>query len=212
MLNFGALFFCVTSWSSCSVHRAVSAPGKGQLSLSIGDFASPQTRSDTTGPSPCPVSSPLHPGLSCPAFQAIRLLGENEGSWSHIPALWSDLVIICVFALVKEVLNWFVCFAFFPFSWGLFSWFFLYFTQLHLSSPWGCLKQEAQLQTPSKFRPILSCGLNLPLSLSFPLKTIQEAALTRTQTSPPHLLLSPGAPWPLSPPAPPKHYRGLAAG
>lgn len=90
------------------MHRAVSAPGKGQLSLSIGDFASPQTRSDTTGPSPCPVSSPLHPGLSCPAFQAIRLLGENEGSWSHIPALWSDLVIICVFALVKEVLNLFV--------------------------------------------------------------------------------------------------------
>lgn len=33
------------------MHRAVSAPRKGQLSLSIGDFASPQARSDTTGPS-----------------------------------------------------------------------------------------------------------------------------------------------------------------
>ncbi|XP_066059989.1 probable serine/threonine-protein kinase MARK-B isoform X2 [Chamaea fasciata] len=49
--------------------------------------------------------SPAHSGLSSPAFQAMRLLGENGGPWSHIPASWSDLVIICVSALVKEVLR-----------------------------------------------------------------------------------------------------------
>lgn len=32
------------------MHRAVSVPEKGQLSISIGDFANPQVRSDTTGP------------------------------------------------------------------------------------------------------------------------------------------------------------------
>lgn len=114
---------------------------------------------------------------------------------------------LCASALAKKVLSWFVCFAFCFFSWFFFL--FFYFTQLHLSSPWGCLKQEAQLQTPSKFRPILRCGLYLPSSFSFPLKTIQEAALTRTQTSPPHLLLPRGAPRVAT--VPPRHQQNTIA-
>lgn len=136
------------------------------------------------------------------------LLGGNGGSWSHIPASWSGLVSPLCLCLGKESVKLVCLFCFLLFFLGFFFLFF-YFTQLHLSSPWGCLKQEAQLQTPSKFRPILRCGLYLPSSFSFPLKTIQEAALTRTQTSPPHLLLPRGAPRVAT--VPPRHQQNTIA-
>lgn len=87
---------------------------------------------------------------------------------------------------------------------------FCFLTQLHLSSPpWGCEKQEAQLQTPSEFRPILRCGLIEP-PLSLLTQALGEAALRQQQTFPPGCCGCEGPGplgWPPSPPAPPKHYR-----
>lgn len=164
----------MTSWCSCCcVHRAVSAPGKGQFSLSKVTLQIP--RSDTAGPSFLGLlqgfflnilmsseqsPSPAHPALSCPAFQAMGLLGGNRRFWSHIP------VLLNASALVKKVLNWFVCFAFLLFYLLFFLLFFLFPIS---AASFICLKQEAQLQTPSKFKTYFEMRFGSTLlSLFFP--------------------------------------------
>lgn len=140
--------------------------------------------------------SPAHPGLSCPAFQAMGPLEGNGGSWSPIPASWGDLVSPLCLCLGKGRVKLVCLFGFFLLSCFL----FFYFTQLHLSSPWGCPKQEAQLQTPPKHGPILRCGLYLRSPLSFSPQDRPGKLLLHEHKHPHHTSCSPRAPEPLTVP------------